>query len=686
MLALEPAPAVVYWGKCLNQCSPDDMAAIMPGIAWSAVNERIPFTLIPEFGRGNMDCSGIEGHRQSLDWAPVFQTQSWQQKDNRLTVSCVDAIAKLHLLFEICLYNQDVLCIQATLTNQGETLYQLDKLALTLPLPDDVSEQISLHGCWGKEYQIERLMLSQGGYIHENRRGRTSHQHYPALLLGRAGFNEFSGSIWAVHLAWSGNHRLRTGIAETGHRFVQAEELLLPGEIALQPGQTYQTPCLYGSYSDTGLATLRQQFQQTVREYLVPEGSRKPRPVHFNTWEGVSFQHQMSELKELARKASQLGVERFVLDDGWFKGRHSERSSLGDWTVDLEKYPQGLTPLIDWVHELGMTFGLWIEPEMVSPDSDLYRAHPEWTLQLQHYPTLLSRKQLVLDLQQKEVFEYVLSAMDNLLKEYTIDYLKWDMNRDLTQPGHQGRAASHQHVLCMYELLHQIKRRHPYVEIESCASGGARIDYGMLTYCQRFWTSDNHDALERQRMYPMVSCFFPPEFLGAHVGPAVDSMTQRAQPLKFRALTAMFYHFGLEFDLVELSEAQQIELTQIVNFYKQWRHVFHQGQNFFLPTPDADACAYAVVHAEAIFVLVTQLTTSTNNTGFNLMLPMLSETSRYCIDLVHHNLSETHPSMQRLPMWLEKSIQLPGEYLKQIGLPIPKMPPQTALVLHVQSM
>ncbi len=293
--------------------------------------------------------------------------------------------------------------------------------------------------------------------------------------------------MWGFHLGWSGNHQLRADVRSDGRRFVQAGELLLSGEKRLQSGEEYQSPWLYATYSNTGLNGISERFHAFVRAQIVKFPSNKPRPVHLNTWEGIYFDHNPEYIMQMATEAAQMGVERFIIDDGWFVGRTGERAALGDWYLDTNKYPNGLEPVIAHVNELGMEFGLWVEPEMVSKDSNLYRQHPDWVLGLQGYHQPSGRWQYVLDLQNGECFNYLFERLNDLLSSYNIGYLKWDMNRELVQPGHQGQAAVHGQTKALYRLLDDLQAAHPNVEIESCSSGGGRIDFEILKRTQRFW-------------------------------------------------------------------------------------------------------------------------------------------------------------------------------------------------------
>jgi alpha-galactosidase len=360
--------------------------------------------------------------------------------------------------------------------------------------------------------------------------------------------------------------------------------LLLPGEVRLAPGETYASPEIVAAYSGQGLSMLSRKFHDHVRTKLLrPEMRAKPRPVHYNTWEAVYFDHDVEKLMELATRAAGIGVERFVLDDGWFGGRRHDRAGLGDWTVSRDVYPDGLGPLVDHVTKLGMEFGLWFEPEMVNPDSDLYRAHPDWVLGLEGVGQIPFRSQLALDISRPEVADYLFHAIDAILRDHDISYIKWDMNRDLSHPGDSsGVPRAFAQVGALYALLDRVRNAHPHVEIESCSSGGARADMGVLAHSDRVWTSDSNDALDRQVIQRGASFFLPLEVLGCHVGPAKCHVTERRLSMEMRAATALMGHMGLELNLLTERTADLDVLKNAIDLHKKHRALLHNGDVFRL--------------------------------------------------------------------------------------------------------
>jgi alpha-galactosidase len=393
--------------------------------------------------------------------------------------------------------------------------------------------------------------------------------------------------------------------------------------------------------------------------------------VVLNTWEAVYFDHRLDRLTELADIAAELGVERFVLDDGWFRGRRDDTAGLGDWFVDEGVWPGGLGPLVEHVRRRGMEFGLWVEPEMVNPDSDLARAHPDWVL-----PGPPWRHQQGLDLTRPEAWAYVLERLDALVGEYAIDFLKWDHNRDLV-------GGAHFQALAAYRLLDELRALHPRLEIESCSSGGARADLAILARTDRIWASDTNDALERQAIQRWTGLLLPPELVGAHVGPPRAHTTGRTHALSFRAATGLFGHFGIEWDVSAASDAEREGLAGAIAFYKRVRALLHSGEVVRADLADPALALHGVVaqdRGEAVFAYV-QLDTSASERPGAVRLPGLDPERSYRVETVP---LAGGPSIQDVvpPPWLEDLV-VSGRALAGGGLQMPSLAPEQALVLHL---
>jgi alpha-galactosidase len=404
--------------------------------------------------------------------------------------------------------------------------------------------------------------------------------------------------------------------------------------------------------------------------------------VVLNTWEAVWFDHDLHRLRSLADTAAELGVERFVLDDGWFRGRRDDTRGLGDWTVDPDVWPSGLHPLVDHVHELGMEFGLWVEPEMVNPESELARTQPEWLLRGRADLPPPWRHQQVLDLQHPEAYAYVRNALLALLDEYDIGFLKWDHNRDLIDVAHAGRPAVHGQTVRLYALLDDLRRARPGLEIESCASGGGRVDLGILRHAQRVWASDSNDPLERQMIQRWTALLVPPEMVGSHVGAPTAHTTGRTHTLGFRAATALFGHFGIEWDIAAASDAERHELAEWIAVYKRERRLLHSGTVVVADHPDPTVSVHGVVAADrgtGLFA-VAALATSSRATPVPVRFPGLDRRRSYRLQPIG-----PVPAFASITTgWVGDGAALvSGDVLSQVGISLPILRPETALLLKV---
>ena len=689
-------PKVLYWGKRITPHTNGHMLEqlqLRQEVAASPTRE-IPLSLLPTLGQGFTGHPGLEISGKSDQWATVPAVIRCQQvSDNALLIDCLDPNRNVALQHRVSLdKTSDVIQLSTQIINKGAETIDLHWCAAScLPLPDKVNSILGFEGHWANEFQTQYSSLNLASYVRENRRGRTSHDSFPGLILHTEHCNQDNGEAYGFHLGWSGNHKILAERMADGRAYVQMGELLLPGEIRLKQNESYTTPTLYATYSAEGFNGLSAQFHRYVRQSLIrDEVKQKPRPVHYNTWEGIYFDHDMPTLLGLAEKAAEIGVERFVLDDGWFPGRKDDKAGLGDWFVDEQKYPEGLSPLISKVNQLGMEFGLWFEPEMVNPDSDLFRAHPDWVLSTPPNPDMGFRNQLVLDLTNQQVFDYLYQRLNTLLNQYNISYIKWDMNRDILQAGDsQSHPAIHCQTKRFYELLSKLRQAHPQVEIESCASGGGRADYGVLAHTDRIWTSDSNDGLNRLSIQRGFSYFFPPELMGSHVGPRHCHITHRHLSMALRCATAMFGHMGMEMDLRELDDKETLELKQALDIYKQHRNLIHTGRLVRLEM-NSHSHGFGYVsndksHGLYSYTLLNDHATSMPGT-YNFT--GLDENKVYRLDIIWPTKGDG--------FWPDESLFhfdtcLPqidgqvfsGESLIQLGLQLPRLVPQTSLVFHL---
>ena len=557
------------------------------------------------------------------------------------------------------------------------------------PMPDRASEVLNLTGDWADEFRTTRISCPPGLFEIGSRRGRSSHQAFPGLVIGEAGFGEDTGEVWGATLGWSGDHRLLTEPLDDGGRQLQLGERLGVGEVMLRPGERWITPPAYTAYSRRGLNGLRVKLHRFTREKVLPAAvSARPRPVTLNTWEAMYFDQNEAKVIALAEEAAELGVERFVLDDGWFKGRSDDHRALGDWTVDAAKYPRGLRPVAERVVALGMQFGLWVEPEMVNPDSDLARAHPEWVLTDAGREPLPARHQWSLDLTQPAVLEHLFGVLDGLLRELPIGYLKWDMNRPLTdaatRAGDRPRPAQHAYVKALHGLIDHVRASHPDVEIEACSSGGGRADWGMLARSDRVWTSDNLDPLDRLRIQRGASLFLPPVVMGAHVGAARTHVTGRATGLNFRGHVATFGAFGVEASPGEMDGADRLALQAHIAQHKRLRPLLHGGRQVWLET-DADHAALMAVAQDRSRAVLGLYRTGSAQAGrpTTVRLPHLSADATYTLQVLEPVDQSVIRSLRSAEAWLAGEVRQGGAALAAMGLSFQLPRPQTSLLLEL---
>lgn len=654
--------------------------------------------LLPCFGHALGHTPALRAHRDGVNGIQELVCRSYtatqapgvQTLVLHLSEASTEAAAGLAATVTLTLHAAcDLLTLRTELHNTGQGVVQVDHFSAgAVPVPAPLQELACFSGQWAHEFQWARSAVPMAGWRQENRHGRTSHEAPPACFLMSPQTDEHSGEVIAAQLAWSGNHQFGIDRHDDGSFLLQAGEWLAPGEARLQAGERLSSPALHLTWSAQGLNGASGNFHQFARRHVVrwPQGVMAPRPVHLNTWEAVYFDHDDATLRELAVQAAAVGVERFVLDDGWFPGRPDDCSGLGDWWPDPVKYPLGLKPLIDHVLGLGMAFGLWVEPEMVNPDSELFRAHPDWALQTRGHAFQFGRNQLVLDIARPEVSQYLFDKLDTLLASNPITYLKWDMNRDLAQAQDaHGRLAYGRQVQALYQLLARVRQAHPGVEIESCASGGGRMDLGVLQHTQRFWTSDNNDALSRITIQSGAARLFPLELLGAHVGPAPAHSTGRAQSMDFRCAVALFGHMGVEADVRQLDATERATLTRWIGLYKTWREVLHGGVFHQGRTANGVWWLAQTPTRCVLGVFTTQAPSSQHHAP--LRLPSLAGEGDWRVRLMGRAGLE-RARAQVDTGWLHdlqtEGLRLSADELRVLGLPLLNMNPESALVFSLE--
>ncbi len=678
-------PAVVYWGADLGELTAPELDTLAlvgrAPVGDSRIDVPNRISVLPTPAEGWVGTPGISGSRAGQDFSPLFSVREQQQTSPAggvgLRCRAVDEVARLALTVEVELAASGLLRVAAELENTDPSIdFALDGLVVALPVPATAQELLDLTGRHARERVPQRAPFRVGTWRRESRKGKPGLDSSYLLAAGEPGFSFTAGLIWAVHVGWSGNQVAYAEHTYNGVSMLGGGELLLPGEIRLRPNQRYRTPWLYASFG-RGLNEVAGRVHEHLRSR--PMHPVSPRPVVINTWEAVYFDQDQDRLFALATAAAAVGCERFVLDDGWFRGRRDDTAGLGDWFVDERVWPDGLGPLIAEVHRLGMDFGLWVEPEMINLDSDLARAHPEWIFRAGGRPGIPTRNQYVLDLGQPGAYDFIAGRLNNLLDSYDIAYLKWDHNRMVVEAGHGLPATPgvHAQTEALYRLLDGLRAARPDLEIETCAGGGGRIDLGILQRTDRVWASDCNDALERQQIQRYTQLLVPPELLGAHVGPPRAHTTHRTHQVDFRAGTAFWGHLGIEWDLITASAAELAELRRWVDLHKQFRRLIHRGTVVVGDHPDPAIWVHGVVakdRSEAIFGVVAMDRSVTWPPG-RACLPGLDPDRSYRVRPLPPG--DRYPGADQLPAWWDQDVRLSGLVLQEAGLQMPALFPES---------
>lgn len=686
-------PVVLHWGRDLGEL--DEVAltgladASVPAVSPSSIDVPLRFSLVPTLGEGWSGRPGLAIWRASgspesaAASAPRLRqvsppaTSVAQNGGGSFVTMLSDDDAQVVVDVELKLSPQGVVRFRSTVRNTGSDGLGVAAAAGILPIPERARELLDFSGLWAREGRPIRRMLEHGVHSRESRHGRGGHDNAFVLAAGTPGFTWETGELWSVHAAWSGDTAVWAERSALGRTTLGAGELIGQGEIVLVHGESYSTPWTVATYSAAGLNGISDRVHGWIRSWA--SAPHRPRPVILNTWEAVYFGQSLDALTPLIDAAQEVGVERFVLDDGWFHGRTDDRRALGDWTVDSATWPDGLGPLIERVRAAGMGFGLWVEPEMISRDSELAREHPNWILG--RPDDLEWRFQRVLDLTAPGAADYLFSRLDALLTEYDIEYLKWDHNRDLLHGG------AHQQTLAVYALLERLRSAHPGAEIESCASGGARLDLGILSRVDRVWPSDTNDPLERQRIHGSVGLLLPPEYLGAHVGAPRAHTTGRIADPSFRFSTALFGSAGIEWDLSRASASERAGVAEWVAQYKRLRPLLHSGRVVRVDTADASQVVHGVVDSErrAAVFSVAMVGTADAALPPAVRFSGLDPATVYTLTPLVLGAAPLTIADQAPPWYAAGGVQLSGRVLAEIGLPMPLLAPQQALVIEIRA-
>lgn len=515
-----------------------------------------------------------------------------------LTVKLADGDLELQLHYTI-FADEDVIVRSTTFVNHGKTVFLNRALSAQLDLPDANYDFIQFAGSWSRERHLHRSHLRPGTQSISSLRTASSHQENPFFILARPHTDNNQGAVFGFNFVYSGNFLDSVEVDQFDTTRVLIG--INPDEFGwkLNSGDSFQTPEVIFSYTDNGFNALSQQLGAFYAQHLInPHFAHQERPILINNWEATFMDFTEDKLMPIVERAKELGIEMFVLDDGWFGHRDDDRSSLGDWFVDEKKFNHGIAGFAKRVHDLDMKFGLWFEPEMISIDSKLYQTHPEWMIKTPGRGQTPGRHQFVLDMSRQEVVDYLFELMSHIIQDAKLDYIKWDMNRNITEmygadlPADQQLEFSHRYILGVYDLYDRLTKAFPDVLFESCASGGGRFDLGMMYYAPQAWCSDDTDAIERIKIQDGTSYGYTPSMWGAHVSAVPNDQVGRLTSIDTRAKVAYFGAFGYELDVTELSDEEQATIKQQVAFYKQYRKLFQFGTFYRLETPDTSDNVY----------------------------------------------------------------------------------------------
>ena len=640
-------PIHTYWGP---RITPADAAYLATSTAsrlvdeWpsfrSAANghEEYPLDGRLQFGRAalSLEFAGVRSTEWSFAECLVHDDR---QVELRFDVRQRDVSVGLHYrLYD----DSDVIDRWVTLRNDSiddmVDVHRLDSAAWVLP--EQARYRMShLTGRWAAETRLSRTELGEGRFVLESRRGITSHYANPWFVIDDGTATEEHGEVYSAALHWSGSWRL---LAQ--RELDEPVQVLFGwghedfGPRPLEPGEQLESPVSSGLFTTGGFGTASRAWHAFALDHVLPR-SGETRPVLFNSWEATGFDVDEASQVELAREAAELGCELFVLDDGWFGQRVNDRTGLGDWTVNPSRFPNGLQPLISKVHALGMGFGLWVEPEMVNPDSDLYRAHPDWVYHFEGREPALMRHQLVLNLARLDVAHWVLGELDALLSANDIQFVKWDMNRPFTdtgwpaEPSRQGRIWF-DHVTSVYAIIDALREKHPGVAFEACSGGGGRVDLGMMARTDQFWASDNTDALDRRYIQHGFSQVYPARTMSCWVTDLPTFINKRRVPLTYRFHVAMAGVLGVGGDLTEWTAEELEQARELIAQYKQIRPVVQHGLQYRLGEPgrSASAVQYVTRDRRESVVLIYQEAQQYDSTPRPIRLQGLDPAVIYRID------------------------------------------------------
>ncbi|WP_288273234.1 alpha-galactosidase [uncultured Bifidobacterium sp.] len=708
-------PRIVHWGRPLDD--PRTLAsavdALRPQRVSGALDETAWPSVLPTQAEAWTGAPRFVVRAEGVELYCRFTVTGIHIDDDGVSVDAEDGEQGVHIVWRCEMRASGLVRQRTTVANRRAQALEIGRVELTFPVPADMAELLTTTGHHLRERSPQRQPFTIGRFEKASLVGRPDFDATLLLNAGRPGFGFTHGDVYAVHVAWSGNtcttaERLpyTSGLIGGGEALAGGEMTLPAYDVGAEGGteddaHMYTTPWVYGAYGE-GLNEVASRFHDELRaahaHWRAAHGvADKPRPVILNTWEAVYFDHDFDTLKALADKAAASGVERFVVDDGWFGGRRGDDAGLGDWWISQDVWPDGdrsLKALADYVHAQGMEFGLWFEPEMVNPDSRMYREHPDWVLRpTAHRLPMQGRNQQVVDLTNPDAYAYVYGCIDALVAELGIDYIKWDHNKFVTEAvsPRTGRPAVHGQTLAVYRMFDDLKDAHLGLEIESCSSGGGRVDLAILSRADRIWASDCVDPVERADIQRYTSLLVPPEMIGEHVGASPAHSTHRATSQEMRMAMAFFGHLGIEWNLLKEPQRALDELGVWVDAYKRHRDDFAHGSVVHGDAADPAVRVDGVVSADGARAVYrfTQLTTSQTYPAAPVRLPGLNPDADYLVRPLACNLESGEPFTQigngqsALGWWNQDGIVMTGRALDTFGVRPPSIYPANAVLFSV---
>lgn len=627
-------PVHWFWGRRIEPCRLSftepaffrPFSPLAPGAPAEASNDILPqeiglpgggdfripsLVILQENGSRELDLKysshRINPGKPALAGLPAIYAEAVEEAET-LEIDLRDKLSGVVVTLSYSVFRDfDAICRSVRITNSGAQRLVLQEIgSACVDFPNRPWEILTLPGAWARERHVARHRAAQGCFLAESRRGTSSHQHHPFLALCEPGATEESGEVFAFNLVYSGSFTAAVEVDQ--FEKTRAVIGLNRSEFAwtLESGESFQSPEAVLVYSSVGLGEMSRTFHKLYRTRLARGKFRDcERPCLINNWEATYFDFAEEKILGLAREAAAAGIELFVLDDGWFGHRDDDTTSLGDWVPYARKLPEGIAGLANKINALGLQFGLWFEPEMVSPDSELYRSHPDWCLHVEGRTRVEGRNQLVLDLSRDEVCNHIIESVSRVLQSAPVSYVKWDMNRHLTNvgspalPAGRQREVGHRYVLGLYRVFEELTSRFPDVLFEGCSGGGGRFDPGLLHYMPQSWTSDNTDAVSRLKIQYGTSMAYPWSSISAHVSASPNHQTLRTTSLQTRFHVALTGSFGYEFDLTKLPQAELAEIKEQVAIFKKLRPLLSHGEFHRLISPfESSFAAWQLVSAD----------------------------------------------------------------------------------------